>query len=76
MTSEELYLDDVKKEKDFKPIEDPFNKEFLTVHETKKYLGVSRSFLYRLKDSKLQAYALGRKTYFKKSDLNILFKPR
>jgi excisionase family DNA binding protein len=49
------------------------SKEFLTVHEARAFLGVSRSFLYRLKDTKLQAYALGKKTYFKKSDLENLF---
>jgi len=48
-------------------------KEFLTVHESRAFLGVSRSFLYRLKGAKLQAYALGKKTYFKKSDLEKLF---
>lgn len=52
------------------------SKEFLTVHEARAFLGVSRSFLYQLKDSKLQAYALGKKTYFKKSDLESLFKPK
>lgn len=51
-------------------------KEFLTVHEARAFLGVSRSFLYRLKDDKLQAYALGKKTYFKRSDLESLFKPK
>lgn len=51
-------------------------KEFLTVHEARAFLGVSRSFLYRLKDEKLKAYGLGKKTYFKRSDLESLFKPK
>lgn len=52
-------------------------KEYLTVPESRAFLGVSRSFLYKLKDSaKLRPYALGRKTYFKKSDLEGLFKPK
>jgi excisionase family DNA binding protein len=51
-------------------------KEYLNVHEARAFLGVSRSFLYRLKDEKLQAYALGKKTYFKRSDLENLFKPK
>jgi len=51
-------------------------KEFLNIHEARAFLGVSRSFLYKLKDSKLPAYALGKKTYFKKSDLENLFKPK
>lgn len=52
-------------------------KEYLTIPESRAFLGVSRSFLYKLKDDeKVQAYALGRKTYFKKSDLENLFKPK
>lgn len=52
-------------------------KEYLNVHEARAFLGVSRSFLYKLKDtSRVQAYALGKKTYFKKSDLESLFKPK
>jgi excisionase family DNA binding protein len=51
-------------------------KEFLTVHEARAFLGVSRSFLYKMKDSKLPAYALGKKTYFKRSDLERLFLPK
>lgn len=50
-------------------------KEFLNIHEARAYLGVSRSFLYKNKGS-IQAYALGKKTYFKKSDLENLFKPK
>jgi len=52
------------------------SKEYLTVHEARAFLGISRSYLYQLKDGKLQAYALGKKTYFKKSDLESLFKPK
>jgi excisionase family DNA binding protein len=51
-------------------------KEYLNIHEARAFLGVSRSFLYKLKDEKLQAYSLGKKTYFKKSDLENLFKPK
>ncbi len=51
-------------------------KEYLNVHEARAFLGVSRSFLYRLKDERLTAYALGKKTYFKRSDLESLFKPK
>lgn len=51
-------------------------KEFLNVHEARAFLGVSRSFLYKLKDKRLPAYALGKKTYFKKSDLENLFQPK
>lgn len=51
-------------------------KNYLNVHEARAFLGVSRSFLYQLKDTKLQAYSLGKKTYFKKSDLENLFKPK
>lgn len=49
------------------------DKNFLTVHEARAFLGVSRSFLYRLKDAKCPTYALGKKTYFKRSDLESLF---
>lgn len=52
------------------------SKEFLNVHEARAFLGVSRSFLYKMKDSQLPAYALGKKTYFKKTDLENLFKPK
>jgi len=51
-------------------------KKFLTVHESQALLGVSRSHLYRLlKDEKVRLYKLaeGRKTYFKKDDLENLF---
>ncbi|MCA2720918.1 MAG: helix-turn-helix domain-containing protein [Cytophagales bacterium] len=52
-------------------------KEFLSIHESRAFLGVSRSFLYKIKEEKrIQAYALGKKTYFKKSDLENLFKPK
>jgi excisionase family DNA binding protein len=51
-------------------------KEYLNIHEARAFLGVSRSFLYKLKDKHLPAYALGKKTYFKKSDLENLFKPK
>ena len=52
------------------------DKNYLTVHEARAFLGVSRSFLYQLKDKKVQAYSLGRKTYFKKSDLENLFQKK
>lgn len=52
------------------------NKEFLSVQESMAYLDISRSYLYDLKDGKLKAYGLGGKTYFRKSDLDSLIKPK
>jgi len=54
-----------------------FEKEFLNIHEARAFLGVSRSFLYKLKETgKIQPFALGKKTYFKKSQLETLFRPK
>jgi|GEM_PF-6304356 len=51
------------------------DKNFLNIHEARAFLGVSRSFLYKIKN-KLPAHGLGNKTYFRKSDLESLFTPK
>lgn len=63
-----------KQEKEIDPIAMLDSKEFLTMHEARAFLGISRAYLYQLKDTRLPAYSLGKKTYFKKSDLESLFK--
>jgi excisionase family DNA binding protein len=51
------------------------DKEFLSILEASKLLGVSRTTLWRLvSDEKLKVTKIGRRSIFRKIDINNLFK--
>lgn len=57
-----------------KPIEDLKGKEYLSVTETCKLLGVSRRTIYRIiKRAELKASKIGKRTIIKRSEIDKLF---
>lgn len=53
---------------------EPSMKPFLTVGETRAYLGSSRQFLYNLVGrNQLSIYKVGKRSYFKREDVEGLF---
>ena len=56
-------------------VEPIMDKEFLSILEASKLLGVSRTTLWRLvSDEKLKVTKIGRRSIFRKIDINNLFK--